>query len=200
MPYDFSAGVVTTWTPAVATSAWQQADQAVAPAHQRHLEASAPASWTGTLMTVRRPFDAAVLRRALVASMARHESLRTTVTVTAAGWQRRTCSPAAVLISDTQLGWLSPAQARRRITDFFSTSLRPDRWPHCAFATVADPASDSFVVAFGADALLIGGSAPLLMLEELVTLYDSAAAGATLAELASASVLTRDAELSAVGD
>jgi hypothetical protein len=82
LSHDLPAGGVTTWTPAVATDAWHPAGDRGTPAHEQDLAADAPASCAGTL-TIDRPFDAAVLRRTLMAAIARHDTRGTTGTMTA---------------------------------------------------------------------------------------------------------------------
>lgn len=185
---DTSACLVTTWTPAVSNSAWSGPGPSIDRSLERRLDAGERPVWRGSHLTVHRRFDAGVLRRSLIALIARHEALRTAVVPTLGGWERRTCTPAEVCITDTRTPWHHPAEAHRLIVASFG-GVRADRWPHYAFATASDPVSTSFLVAFAADEVVVEDDVHLLWLDELVTLYDAVAAGATLAELAQTRVL-----------
>ena len=183
--YDVPPGVVSTWTPFDLADQWQDDDRPLSCDHEAHLAEGETGSWIGSVLQVPVAYDEDALRRALIAWIARHEALRTTVvpaesaTGTAAeqaGWQRRTLPANAIGVAPTEIGWLGAGHSLRYIEDFFAT-VSPYRWPHLLFATVVDPDRDSFVLAFGADHSVMDAYSQLLWFEEIVTLYQRALAG-----------------------
>jgi len=184
--YDVAPGVVTTWTPAADAAAWSDDDRGLSPNHELHLAESEVGSWIGSIMRIPAPLDADVLSRALRAWMARHEVLRAGVVPTDAGWRRRTVPADAVRLETADLGRRSGEEAQQAIADFLAASVSPYAWPHCVFATVDDPAHPEagFTLAFGADHSVMDAYSQLLWFEEIVGLYERAAAGVPDGELA----------------
>lgn len=182
--YDVPPGVVTTWTPAADGAAWSEDERGLSPNHELHLAESEAGSWIGSVMRIPVALDGEVLARTLQAWLARHEVLRAGVAATATGWRRRTVPAESVRIDAADLGPRTAEQARAAIGDFLAEKVSPYAWPHCVFVTVAEPGTEEFTLAFGADHSVMDAYSQLLWFEEIVSLYERAAAGASLEELA----------------
>jgi len=186
--HDVPPGVVTTWTAHAPTDAWRPDHRGISPGHEEHLAAGGSGSWIGSRLRMPYAFDAETLQRTLVAWIARHEVLRTTVVPDPeGGWLRETLARDVVAIEPTEVGWLGEGHAARFVAQHFET-MSPLAWPHCTFATVVDPDQEGFFLGFGADHSVMDAYSQLLWFDEIVSLYERAAAGATAEELAEVEV------------
>jgi len=183
--YDVPPGVVSTWVPVVDPSLWHDDERGLSPDHEAHLAQGDTGSWIGSVLRMPFRLDEGALRAALTAWLARHEGLRSTVAPCddAIGLRRRTVAADAVDVAVREIGWLGSGHSQRWIQDFFA-SVSPFTWPHIVFATVVDPQRGDFVLAFGADHSVMDAYSQVLWFEEIVGLYERAAAGASAAELA----------------
>jgi len=181
--YDPSPGVVTTWTPSAEPDRWRPDERSLSPNHEIHLSAQQQGEWIGSVLTIPAPLEPATLVRALRAWLARHEALRTSVETRDGRWRRRTLPADAVTIESADLGPHTAEQAREAIGEFLAT-VGPTTWPHCVFATVAEEGAAEFTLAFGADHSVMDAYSQLLWFDEIASLYERAAAGASDEELA----------------
>jgi hypothetical protein len=174
--YHLPAGLVTTWTPTTDPTCWRPDGRGISPSHQHHLAQGETGSWIGSVMRLPAPLDPETLMRALRAWFARHEALRADVVPDEGGWRRRLVAAEDVTVTPRPLGEHSGAEAHNVIARFFA-DVSPVVWPHCVFATVAEPDAQSFTLAFGADHSVMDAYSQLLWFDEIASLYARAMLG-----------------------
>ncbi|TQL68203.1 condensation domain-containing protein [Nocardioides albertanoniae] len=182
--YDVPSGEVTAWIPTAEPAAWNGDERELSHNHEQHLATAEAGSWIGSIMRLPGRLDTDALSLAMRAWTGRHEALRGGVEETATGWRRRILAPADVSVQATSLGRFDGDGARSSIADLFAERIDPKAWPYVVFATVSEPDTDGFTLAFGADHGVMDAYSQLLWFEEIASLYEAALAGESFESLA----------------
>lgn len=150
-------------------------------AHLREARARAAAgvpspSWLGTAFELPGVPDLAVLDRAVLAWLDRHESLRSALTCADGEISRTTFAPGAIGLNHEPLGRFGSAAAlTARLDELFDAGTDPLSWPAFLFAVVAH--GDSFTVCAAFDHSIVDGYSIVMVAGEIAELYEAGLAG-----------------------
>ncbi|MGV9433911.1 condensation domain-containing protein, partial [Nocardia sp. NPDC003648] len=178
--FQIRPGTLSIWTPELPPAAWQPDDRPLTSVHAGYCAGVDPADprpgrgrWIGTVFEMDARLEPAAWRETLRRWHARHEGLRTTVRVDAAGEPRRLLAPAtAVGIAEHRVDGLTDGT---RINEFLCGALElrlsPLVWPHLLAATVEHAATADFTVLVAADHSVMDAYSQAILILELRTLY-----------------------------
>ncbi|APE33593.1 hypothetical protein BOX37_05985 [Nocardia mangyaensis] len=184
--FEIRSGVLSIWTPVLATDAWRLDDRPLTSVHADYCASVDPADplpgrgrWIGTVFEMDAPLDGPTWRETLRRWHSRHEGLRTTVRIVSADEPRRlVATPAAVGIAEQSVAGLTDGA---RINEFLRGALEerlsPLVWPHCLAATIEHADTGDFTVLVAADHSVMDAYSQAILILELRTLYYEVMAG-----------------------
>ncbi|MDO3646556.1 condensation domain-containing protein [Nocardia mangyaensis] len=184
--FEIRSGALSIWTPELAAGAWQRDSRPLTSVHAGYCASIDPADprpgrgrWIGTVFEMDAPFDASTWCETLRRWHARHEGLRTTVTVEPGSPPRRLVADAtAVDIVEHPVDGLTKGSS---INEFLCAALElrlsPLVWPHCVTATVVHAETADFTVLVAADHSVMDAYSQAILILELRAVYGEVAAG-----------------------
>jgi len=186
--YEAHPGELIEWhlSPATLTAAAQSPSDARPPSYMQagHMRTAAmlqdigleAPTWLGTVFDVAGALDCDALETALLAWIARHETLRSGLRMAGQQLERFTLSAEFVALERTMVGRFScGADVVRCLEDRFDTATDPLTWPPYLFVTVAR--EDSFTVYLAFDHSMVDGYSIAQTPAELHELYAAAVNG-----------------------
>ncbi|WP_072807495.1 condensation domain-containing protein [Rhodococcoides yunnanense] len=197
--YAIPAGTITEWIPSVgphastpALAGWQPDERPTSYVHEAHLRASLASprrgreSWLGAAFQMRGPLDKPAFRRAVLAWIDRHESMRSHAVIDeeAGVLSRVTAATGAIDIWQVeQERCEQSSEVFEHLQYLFDEYTSPLAWPAYAFVTLeplpTEPteSTETITVFFAADHSIIDGLSTVLVAHEISALYAEAKDG-----------------------
>ncbi len=198
--YAIPAGTITEWIPSVgphaatpALAGWQPDDRPTSYVHEAHLRHSHASprrgseSWLGAAFEIDGPLDKPAFRRAVLAWIDRHESMRSHASIDEPSGQLSRVTAAKGAIDIWQVEQEPCAQSDEvfdHLQYLFDEYTSPLAWPAYAFVTLEplEPTRPSgehnrITVFFAADHSIIDGFSTALVAHEISVLYAEAKDG-----------------------
>lgn len=198
--YAISAGTVTEWIPSVgphaatpALAGWQPDDRPTSYVHEAHLRTSLASprrgseSWLGAAFEIDGTLDKPAFRRAVLAWIDRHESMRSHASVDEQTGQLSRVTAAEGAIDIWQVEQEKCEQSEDvfdHLQYLFDEYTSPLAWPAYAFVTLEPLEStgpsgepNRITVFFAADHSIIDGFSTVLVAHEISVLYAEAKSG-----------------------
>lgn len=186
--YAIRPGTLTEWIPSVGPHAltpeeagWRHDDRPTSYVHEAHLRSSLRSprrgreSWLGAAFEMTGPLDKPAFRRAVLAWIDRHESMRSNASIDEATGRlsRVTAAPGAIDIWQVEQERCARAdEVFEHLQYLFDEFTSPLIWPAYAFVTLEPLDSDAPVtVFFAADHSIIDGLSTVLVAHEMASLY-----------------------------
>lgn len=188
--YAISAGTMTEWIPSVGPHAatpvlagWQPDERPTSYVHEAHLRSSLASprrgreSWLGAAFEIEGPLDKLAFRRAVLAWIDRHESMRSHAAIDEDSGElsRVTAAEGAIDIWQVeQERCEQSSEVYEHLQYLFDEYTSPLAWPAYAFVTLEPlPWQDNgrLTVFFAADHSIIDGLSTVLVAHEISALY-----------------------------
>ncbi|MGA9871518.1 MAG: condensation domain-containing protein [Rhodococcus sp. (in: high G+C Gram-positive bacteria)] len=198
--YPIPAGTITEWIPSVGPHAsnpvaagWEPDDRPTSYVHEAHLRTSLASprrgreSWLGAAFDIDGPLDKPAFRRAVLAWIDRHESMRSNASIDEKSGElsRVTAAEGAIDIWQVEQETCSQShEVFEHLHYLFDEFTSPLAWPAYAFVTLEPFAGDvlsnesnKVTVFFAADHSIIDGLSTVLVAHEISALYAEAKDG-----------------------
>ncbi|OZE88184.1 condensation protein [Rhodococcus sp. 15-649-1-2] len=191
--YAIPAGTITEWIPSVGPHAttpvlagWQPDSRPTSYVHEAHLRSSLASprrgreSWLGAAFEIDGPLDKPAFRRAVLAWIDRHESMRSHASIDedSGALSRVTAAEGAIDVWQVeQERCVQSSEVYEHLQYLFDEFTSPLAWPAYAFVTLeplAEEASNRVTVFFAADHSIIDGLSTVLVAHEITALYAEA--------------------------
>lgn len=194
--YAIPAGTITEWIPSVgphastpALAGWQPDERPTSYVHEAHLRSSLNSprrgreSWLGAAFEMQGPLDKPAFRRAVLAWIDRHESMRSHAAIDedAGELSRVTAARGAIDIWQVEQERCDQSsEVFEHLQYLFDEFTSPLAWPAYAFVTLEPLPTDDrdqITVFFAADHSIIDGLSTVLVAHEISALYAEAKDG-----------------------